>query len=104
MNKAHQYMTGHLGKKGQVQVTIDRFLLAVALGPLALSSPSAAVLDGTKAKTVVMPLPGSTGGNVLTYNGVSTSGNTVTIDATPYGYVAGKTDALTKAFDDNEFQ
>ena len=69
-----------------------------------MSSPSAAVLDGTKAKTVVMPLPGSTGGNVLTYNGVSTSGNTVTIDATPYGYVAGKTDALTKAFDDNEFQ
>ena len=50
MNKAHQYMTGHLGKKGQVQVTIDRFLLAVALGPLALSSPSAAVLDGTKAR------------------------------------------------------
>ena len=43
-------MTGHLGKKGQVQVTIDRFLLAVALGPLALSSPSAAVLDGTKAR------------------------------------------------------
>ena len=69
-----------------------------------MSSPSAAVLDGTKAKTVVMPLPGSTGGNVLTYNGVSTSGNTVTIVATPYGYVAGKTDALTKAFDDNEFQ
>ena len=47
-------------------------------------SPSAAILDGTKAKVVVMPLPGSTGGNVLTYNGVSTSGNNVTIDAIKY--------------------
>ena len=28
---------------------------------------------------------------------MSTSGNTVTIVATPYGYVAGKTDALTQA-------
>ena len=69
-----------------------------------MGSPSAAVLDGTKAKAVVMPLPGSTGGNVLTYNGVSTSGNNVTIDVIPRGYVAGQTDALTKAFNDNEFQ
>lgn len=69
-----------------------------------MSSPSAAVLDGTKAKTVVMPLPGSTAGNVLTYVGVSTSGNNVTITAIPSGYVAGQTDALTKAFDDNDFQ
>jgi len=67
-------------------------------------SPSAAILDGTTAKTIVMPLPGSTGGDVLTYNGVTTSGNNVTIDATPRGYVAGQTDALTKAFNDNEFQ
>ena len=67
-------------------------------------SPSAAILDGATAKTIVMPLPGSTGGDVLTYNGVTTSGNNVTIDATPRGYVAGQTDALTKAFNDNEFQ
>jgi len=69
-----------------------------------MNSPSAAILDGSKPKVVVMPLPGSTGGNVLAYNGVTTSGNNVTIDVTPRGYVAGKTDALTKAFDDNEFQ
>jgi hypothetical protein len=36
-----------------------------------MNSPGAAILDGTTIKVVVMPLPGSTGGNVLTYNGVN---------------------------------
>jgi hypothetical protein len=69
-----------------------------------MNSPSAAILDGSKPKVVVMPLPGSTGGNVLAYNGVSTSGSSVTIAAAPRGYVAGKADALTTAFNNSEFQ
>jgi hypothetical protein len=38
------------------------------------------------------------------YNGVSTSGSSVTIAAAPRGYVAGKADALTTAFNNSEFQ
>jgi hypothetical protein len=69
-----------------------------------MNSPGAAILDNGKIKVIVPPLPGSTGGDVLTYNGVTTSGNNVTIDVTPRGYVAGKTDALTTALNTSELQ